>query len=148
MELPASSVHHISSWTCRISGPVVLNFSGSLNNNDLNFSGPITRTSYPLLTGDIYINGHTPAYPGGELRGQMFRLARDGYGFDMCTNQETSPINAPNAQGSGLVSIDRLHTNVNASIVTDGLTGPIIAAHFHEAPIGVSGGVVFPLLHF
>ncbi len=139
----ASHFHH---GHVGVSGPVVLNFSGSLNNNSLDFTGPISSDNIiSLLTGEIYINGHTPAYPGGELRGQMFRLARDGYGFDMCTNQETSPINAPNAQGSGLASIDRLHTNLNLSIVVDGLTGPMTAAHLHSAPIGVSGGVILPL---
>ncbi|HZV69945.1 MAG TPA: CHRD domain-containing protein [Saprospiraceae bacterium] len=130
-------------------GPVVLNFSADLANNALSFTGPIASDVVSsLLTGEIYINAHTPAYPGGELRGQMFRLARDGYGFDMCTNQEVAPINAPNAQGSGLVSIDRLHSNLNISIVTDGLTGDVTAAHFHEAPIDVNGGVIFPLTKF
>jgi len=130
-------------------GPVVLNFSADLANNALSFTGPIAGDVVSsLLSGEIYINAHTPAYPGGELRGQMFRLARDGYGYDMCTNQEVAPINAPNAQGSGLVSIDRLHSNLNISIVTDGLTGDITAAHLHEAPIDVNGGVIFPLTEF
>jgi len=142
----ASHFHHSIVGS---NGPVVLDFSGSLNNNAIDFSGPISSDEIiSLLTGEIYINGHTPAFPGGELRGQMFRLARDGYGFDMCPAQEVGTINAPNAQGSGLVSIDRLHTNANISIVTDGLTGNINAAHFHEAPIGVNGGVVFPLTSF
>lgn len=130
-------------------GPVVLNFSNDLNNNALDFTGPITADIVSsLLKGEIYINGHTAAYPGGELRGQMFRLARDGYGFDMCTNQEVSPINAPNAQGSGLASIDRLHSNLNLSIATDGLTGDLTAAHLHAAPMGVNGGVILPLTTF
>ncbi|MFZ1675841.1 MAG: CHRD domain-containing protein, partial [Saprospiraceae bacterium] len=130
-------------------GGVVLNFSPDLNNNALDFTGPISADVVSsLLKGEIYINAHTAAFPGGELRGQLFRLARDGYGFDMCTNQEVAPINAPNAQGSGLASIDRLHSNLNLSIATDGLTGDLTAAHLHAAPIGVNGGVILPLTTF
>src|SRR4030095_13684015 len=131
------------------SGGVVLDLSSGLNENAIEFSGPIPPGVVgSLLTGDIYINGHTPAFPGGELRGQLFRLARDGYGYDMCPEQEVGIVNAPGATGSGYVSIDRLHTNANIAIVTDHLTGPINAAHFHQAPIGVNGGVIFPLTPF
>jgi len=127
-------------------GPVVLNFASGLSDNAVDFSGPIDPDIVSsLLKGEIYINGHTPAYPGGELRGQMFRLARDGYGFDLCPSQEVGTINAPLAQGSGLLSIDRLHSNVNLAVTTTGLTGPITVSHFHLAPIGVNGGVVVDL---
>ncbi|MGB3078021.1 MAG: CHRD domain-containing protein, partial [Saprospiraceae bacterium] len=130
-------------------GGVVLNFSNDLNNNALDFTGPISADIVSsLLKGEIYINGHTAAFPGGELRGQMFRLARDGYGFDMCTNQEVAGVNAPDAQGSGLASIDRLHSNLNLSIATDGLTGDLTAAHLHAAAIGANGGVILPLTSF
>jgi hypothetical protein len=139
----ASHFHHAVTGS---NGPVVLDFSGALLNNEVSFSGPVSgEIVSDLLKGEIYINAHTPAFPGGELRGQMFRLARDGYGFDMCTGQESSPVNAPDAQGSGLISIDRLHTNANIAIVTDGLTGPVIGAHLHEAPIGENGGVIYDL---
>lgn len=145
-QIGASHFHNASLGS---NGAVVLNFSGSIINNGLDFSGPITSDIVSaLLKGEIYINAHTAAYPGGELRGQMFRLARDGYGFDMCTSQEVNPVNAPIAQGSGLASIDRLHSNVDLSIVTTGLTGPLTAAHLHQAPIGVNGGVIFPLTSF
>lgn len=101
-----------------------------------------------LLRGEVYINAHTAAYPGGELRGQLFRLARDGYGFDLCTGQETGTVTAPGAQGSGLVSIDRLHSNVNISVVADQLTGPLTQSHIHQGDIGQNGGVVADLTGF
>jgi Cu/Zn superoxide dismutase len=130
-------------------GGVVLDLSSGLDDNDINFSGPISADAVSaLLTGSIYANAHTAAYPGGEFRGQMFRLARDGYGFDLCTQQETGNINAPNATGNGYASIDRLHTNLNLGIAVDGLTGPITGAHIHKAPIGVNGGVILPFPAF
>ena len=137
---------HFHMGTIGNNGGVVLDLSSGLNDNDISFSGPVSESVVDaLLTGEIYANAHTPAYPGGELRGQLIRLARDGYGFDLCPEQEVGTINAPNATGSGLVSIDRLHTNANIAFATTGLTGQINSAHFHMAPVGVSGGVVYDL---
>lgn len=51
--------------------PVIVVFSGSLNSP---FKGSATLTvdqAAQFLTGGWYINIHTPAYPGGELRGQI-----------------------------------------------------------------------------
>lgn len=127
-------------------GGVVLDLTTGLSDNDITFSGPVSESVVSeLLSGNIYTNIHTPAYPGGELRGQMFRLARDGYGFDLCTEQEVGTIIAPTATGSSVVTIDRLHSNLNVAVVTDGLTGPVTGAHIHEAPIGVNGPVIVPL---
>lgn len=130
-------------------GGVVLDLSTGLSDNDIAFFGPVTdEVVSGLLSGDIYINVHTPAFPGGELRGQLFRLAREGFGFDLCPEQEAGNVNAPAATGNGYVSIDRLHSNINVAVTTHGLTGPVTGAHFHEAPIGVSGGVVLDLTPF
>ncbi len=131
-------------------GSVIQDLTPSLNDNDIInfFTAPSTQLVDALLSGNIYINAHTPAFPGGELRGQMYRLARDGYGFDMCPQQEINPVNAPLAQGSGAVSIDRLHENFNVAFATTGLTGPVTGAHFHVGEIGVSGPVVFNFTPF
>jgi Cu/Zn superoxide dismutase len=129
-----------------MNGGVVLDLSSGLNDNDISFSAPISdQIVDALLKGEIYANVHTPAYPGGELRGQLFRLARDGYGFDLCPEQELGSINAPDATGSGFVSVDRLHSNINISVVTTGLTDTITGAHIHNAPLGMNGGVIFNL---
>ncbi|MEO5905213.1 MAG: CHRD domain-containing protein, partial [Saprospiraceae bacterium] len=131
-------------------GPVIQDLTPSLNDNDIInfFTTPTTQLIDAFLSGNIYINAHTPAFPGGELRGQMYRLARDGYGFDMCPQQETNPINAPLAQGSGAVSIDRLHENFNVAFATTGLTGPVSGSHFHRGELGVAGPVVFNFTPF
>lgn len=131
------------------SGPVVHDLSAEINGNGLVHLGTLDDDTFgDLLEGEIYINAHTAAYPGGELRGQLFRLARDGYGFDLCTQQETGTINAPNATGSAYASIDRLHRNLNLSVVSDGLTGDLTQSHIHQAPIGVNGPVIADLTLF
>jgi Cu/Zn superoxide dismutase len=145
---PAGAAHFHNN-RLGVNGGVVLDLSTGLDDDDIIFSGDITSEILDaLLTGGIYVNVHTPAYPGGEIRGQLFRLARDGYGFDMCPEQEVGAVNAPDATGSAYVSIDRLHSNMNVVFVTNGLTDDVTASHFHEAPLGVNGGVVFDLSPF
>jgi hypothetical protein len=140
---------HLHNAPLTVNGGVVHDLSADISGNSLVHLGSISNEIFSsLLTGDIYINAHTAAYPGGELRGQLFRLARDGYGFDLCSGQETGTVNAPGAQGSGLVSIDRLHTNVDIAVVADQLTGPLTQSHIHQGDIGTNGGVVADLTGF
>ncbi|HJW29890.1 MAG TPA: CHRD domain-containing protein, partial [Saprospiraceae bacterium] len=140
---------HLHHATLTNNGPVVHDLSADLNNNGLIHLGMLDDGIFSsLLKGEIYINAHTAAYPGGELRGQLFRLARNGYGFDLCPEQETGTINAPNAKGSAAVSIDRLHSNVNINVVADGLTGDLTNSHIHQADIGVNGAVIADLTTF
>ncbi len=137
---------HLHNAPLQTNGGVVHDLSAELNGNGLVHLGNIPDGFLgDLLTGEIYINAHTPAYPAGELRGQLFRLARDPYAFDLCPSQEVGTVNAPTAQGSAFVSFDRLHSNVNIGVVNDGLTGPLTQSHIHQADIGVNGPVIADL---
>jgi hypothetical protein len=143
------SAAHLHKGFLNANGPVVHNLTNEISGNGILHLGAIDDgVLSSLLTGEIYINAHSAAFPGGEVRGQMFRRARDGYGFDMCAEQEVGKVNAPGSSGSGLVSIDRNHSNINMFVVTDGLTGDITGAHIHQAAIGVNGGVITPLTDF
>ncbi len=126
-------------------GGVLVNLSEGIDGNQT--SGSTTDVSSELinalLTGQIYINVHTPGFPGGEIRGQLFRLARDGYGYDLCSDQETSAVNAPTATGGGMASIDRNLSNAHVMVVVSGLTGDVTGAHIHQAATGEDGGVIF-----
>jgi Cu/Zn superoxide dismutase len=140
---------HLHNAPLLVNGGVVNDLSADLAGNGLVYLGAIDDSMLgKMLRGEIYINAHTAAFPSGELRGQLFRLSRDGYGFDLCTGQETGTINAPGAQGSGLVSIDRLHSNINLAVVADQLTGPLTASHIHQGDIGMNGGVIADLTAF
>jgi Cu/Zn superoxide dismutase len=140
---------HLHKAPMTMNGSVIHDLSADIEGNGLIHLGVIANeTLGDLLEGEIYINAHTAAFPSGELRGQLFRLARDGYGFDLCSGQETGDVIAPGAQGSGLVSIDRLHTNVNMSVVADQLTGPLTQSHIHQGAIGLNGGVTADLTLF
>ncbi|MFN0213142.1 MAG: CHRD domain-containing protein [Saprospiraceae bacterium] len=97
-----------------------------------------------LLKGDVYVNIHTTANPGGEIRGQMESNLRRVYAFDLCGDQQV-PSNNASALGAAAVSVDHLNTNLSYLYIVDGLSGPATAAHIHNAAFGVNGPVLKPL---
>ncbi|HEX8425611.1 CHRD domain-containing protein [Hymenobacter sp.] len=101
-----------------------------------------------LLRGDFNLMLTTAANPTGEIRGQAYRLAREGYTFSMNGSQERPTPNNSTAYGSGFVSMDRDQSNVHFNMVWGGLTGAVTVGHFHTGLINQSGGVVFDLAPF
>lgn len=126
-------------------GGVLLNLSDGIDGNQTSGSSMDVSPELidALLTGQIYINVHTPGFPGGEVRGQLFRLARDGYGYDLCADQETGDVDAPTATGAGMASIDRHLSNAHVMVVVSGLTGDLTGGHIHQGMMGEDGGVIF-----
>ncbi len=97
-----------------------------------------------LLTGYYYVNVHTDAYPGGELRGQMggahlFHANLDG-------NQETPPVDTL-AHGRAVLALSADASTLAYRVIVYDLAD-ITNQHIHRAPRGVPGGVEFPLPTF
>ena len=95
-----------------------------------------------LLDGRLYINVHTAANPGGEIRGQV--ILKSGVGFTaMLDSVQEIPAPAGPVPGTGTVWVT---LGTNGQITYGGtvshLSGGINAAHFHNAAAGVAGGVV------
>lgn len=132
-------------------GGVELDLTSDINGNRINgmTSGAILTNTLvnKFLTGDIYLNLHTTANSNGEIRGQVYRLAREGYTFSLDGSQEV-PAVSTSAMGSGLVSIDRDQTNAHFMIVYSDLTAANTGAHFHQGTAGQNGGVIFDLSPF
>ena len=91
-----------------------------------------------LLKGKLYVNIHTAANPGGEIRGQVLLSTGMGFTAKLEGSQETPAITTT-ASGTGSV---RLNTDgtVSYDLTAGGLTPT--SAHFHNAAAGISGGVV------
>ncbi|MEL6923357.1 MAG: CHRD domain-containing protein, partial [Bacteroidota bacterium] len=141
---------HFHSAALGANGGVILDLSSDINGPEVEgslgasaISSDIVNT---LLSGDSYLNLHTAAHMGGEVRGQVYRLARDGYQYDLCPAQEVPAVtNAPDATGAGMASIDRRLSNVHIMAVVSGLTDTITGMHIHEGEAGTNGGVIFNL---
>lgn len=93
-----------------------------------------------ILGGRIYVNIHTAANPGGEIRGQVVtHVAR------LSSAQEVPP-NASGASGFGAFVMDPAANTLSYYISYGGLAAAETAAHFHGmAPSGVNAGVLTPL---
>ncbi len=92
-----------------------------------------------LAAGGLYFNAHTPANPGGDIRGQ---IGRNVFAVQMSPAQEV-PANTTTASGSGLLVLDPVTKRFTARVTLTGMTAT--AAHIHNGAIGSNGPVIFPL---
>jgi hypothetical protein len=92
-----------------------------------------------LAAGGLYFNAHSPAFPNGEIRGQ---IGRDVFTAQMSPAQEVPPP-ASAASGSGFLSLDPATRKFTARITVSGMA--VTAAHIHEGAPGINGPIIFPL---
>ncbi len=90
-----------------------------------------------LLAGNLYINIHTAAFGGGEIRGQVNLSSGTGFNASLDGDQENPPV-ITNAKGTASLTIT--DAGLEFSVTVEGLT--IAAAHFHNGAVGVNGMVV------
>ncbi len=89
-----------------------------------------------ILAGKTYVNIHTTAFPGGEIRGQITPLnaALDG-------EQEVPPVATP-ARGWGVFQIDTVTKELHYYIQVGGLTGAETGSHIHGPALhGINAAV-------
>ena len=101
-----------------------------------------------LTTEQVYVNIHTGANPGGEVRGQVMGLTTPPmleYGYAMLTGSAEVPAVTTIATGSGVMRVDTVTGTLQYSVTSSGLSGPITAAHIHMGAPGVAGPVLVSL---
>ena len=132
--------------------PVIAGAGGNTVGNVITFeiTAPILTPALAnlLLTTGINTVLTTAANPNGEVRGQVIRLAREGYNIVLNGAQERPNPVASTGYGVGFVSIDRDQTNARFAAVWGGLSGPATAGHFHTGSASQSGAVVFSLASY
>jgi hypothetical protein len=141
---------HIHREAAGVAGPVIFGLG--------NGTSPIQATWNPtaeevadLLVGNLYVNVHTVAYPGGEIRGQIDVDHTLGdllsIAFPLEAGQEVPP--------SGVTAAGRCHVGVSPFVginVAGALRltcahdlGATTAAHIHLGSRGANGSVIFAL---
>jgi len=115
--------------------------SGSWKSDDA--TQPLTPALVTeLLAGRIYVNLHTAANPGGEIRGQVRVTTGIGFTAKLDGAQEVPPVTT-NAAGTGAFTLNNDGTELTYDVtVGGGFSGRITNAHFHNGVPGVAGGVV------
>jgi Cu/Zn superoxide dismutase len=92
-----------------------------------------------LVKGELYLNVHTAAHTGGEIRGQVYLSGGIGAAVQLDPAQEGAGITS---DGTGTASLTLSQAGLAYGLTATSLTGAITDAHFHQAPPGVIGGVV------
>lgn len=136
---------HLHRGKVGASGDVLVDLSGSVQQNGW-IRGSSTNVNEALiealLEGQVYLNVHTRNNPNGEIRGQVWRLLREGFVAVFDGMPQVPPV-MTTASGSGIVSIDRSGTSVHYHFVLNGML--VQAAHFHKGKRGENGDVLFDL---
>ena len=145
---------HIHEAAVGVAGPVVTNFGGeavyvrSGNTLTATFRG-VTHggTKLTLLQNGAYLNFHTAAYPGGEIRGQLIaqpkRLVAN---INVAQEQAAFPANTAlsgsNAFGAAVMTYDPGTNRINLRVSLFNFANTLTASHYHEGAPAVSGPVV------
>lgn len=96
-----------------------------------------------LLAGRLYVNGHSAAYPAGEIRAQIVPAGIEVHFAAMTGDQEASPVTTT-ALGLAGVTLNRTAGTATVHLLSDGVDDATMA-HIHVGAAGVAGPVLFPL---
>jgi hypothetical protein len=92
-----------------------------------------------LDAGELYVNIHSAAHAGGEIRGQ---LGREVYTARLTGAQEATPV-ASSATGAGYVVLNPKTLAISGEVELSGITAT--AAHIHTGAFGTNGAVLVGL---
>jgi hypothetical protein len=95
-----------------------------------------------MVTGNAYVNVHTPTYPTGEIRGQVEPEDLE-FEADLDPGQETADVDS---EGEGEAEFTVKRNKIRYELEWEDLTTGAVAAHIHCAATGVDGPVGVTLL--
>ena len=148
---PLSIGGHFHTGPAGVAGPIVRHIASAGRPASSSLSGtwsasdasePLTPALVDsLLAGKVYVNFHTTANPGGELRGQLNLATSLHFEASFSGAQETPP-NALKGGGTAVVVLNKGRGEIDYWITYRGLSDSATGGHFHTGGVGVGGSVV------
>jgi hypothetical protein len=145
---------HIHTGAAGVAGGVILPLTvvaspmrGTLTSANFTPSGAITTFTQAVAAikaGATYVNLHTAANPGGEIRGQL--VAKGDAHFASLAGAQEVPSVSTSGSGTGWAVISTGGSTVTYFVAYSGLSGPVVAAHIHLGNVGANGGVMLPFV--
>jgi hypothetical protein len=138
--LAGATAAHIHSGVPGVNGAVLIPFASATSE----ISGTATVTPAQvadLESGGLYVNVHSTANPGGEIRGQILRHGEELFVTPLSGVQEVPRVTTA-AIGTASVILNPADATIHYRMTTS-LTPT--AAHIHRGIAGVAGPVVYPL---
>lgn len=137
---------HIHEGALGVSGPVVVGLGAEAvyTRTGANLSGSFQNLAYAgtpatLLTGGAYVNLHSAAFPGGEIRGQ---LVPDPVKFTaILSGDQEVPARTTSAYGAAQATYNTVTNTITTLVCVYNFTNTLTDSHIHEAPAGTNGGV-------
>jgi hypothetical protein len=135
---------HIHQAAAGVNGPVIVTLAGTIIGAGAEYCGTAVLTAAQvaaLLANGCYVNVHTAAFAGGEVRAQLI-VQKEEFTCVNVGSEETPPNVSPNT-GLGIFTFDPVTSMVAYSQTWTGLGGT--AAHVHTAVPTLAGGILYGL---
>jgi hypothetical protein len=135
-----ATVAHVHRGAAGVAGPIVFALSiptaTSVSGAAVLSAADVTN----LLDDALYVNIHSAAFPGGEIRGQL-RFTRNFQ--SEATGALETPPNGSTATASARYSLNQPAGTLTYGVEFQGLVPTV--AHIHTGAAGVAGPILFPL---
>lgn len=131
---------HLHLGAAGINGGVIVGMTQTAPNTWTG-SGVLTAPqAAALAAAGTYLNIHTTNFGGGEIRGQAV-LSKTTRFTGVLTGGQEVPPNASAATGTAIAWLHEPDNRLVYVVQSSGLAN-VVAAHFHQAAIGVNGPVI------
>ena len=127
---------HVHTGAIGVAGPVTIPFTGGPANWTMPATVLTDAQAASLASGTFYANVHSTAFPGGEIRGQLFLPAKTA---TLSGGQEV-PANSSAGTGTGWLMVNPFTRTAAGRLEWTGVTAT--DSHIHNAAPGTSGGIV------
>jgi hypothetical protein len=133
-----ATIAHIHRGIAGTNGPVIVDLvqSGTdANRWDVISGGTLTADQVDaLLAGELYVNVHSAAHPGGEIRGQIKPQGID-VAFASLSGANVVPAATNTAAGLAAMTVNSTSSTATVQLMASGVDDAT-EAHVHSAPAG------------